>query len=134
MQLENFQPEAARLLGVSAVTLSRWECDKIYPTSKHHQTIISYLGYNPFVNVPHPQLEYLQCNESNGVANLSLSERIGLSIKQRRLERKLTGKECAKSIGVSPRTLRDWEAGKHSPIGYLRERVNAFVGYDPFKI
>src|SRR5437879_702492 len=32
LQLGIFQSEAAKRLGVSMVTLSRWECDKVYPT------------------------------------------------------------------------------------------------------
>jgi len=131
MQLEIFQPEAARMLGVSTVTLSRWECDKIFPTPEFHQPIITYLGQDPFVTAPHPQLKSIQSNETNGVAILSHAERIGLAIKQCRLERKLTRKQCAGSIGVDPRMLRDWENGKHSPIGHLRERVSEFLGYDP---
>ena len=33
LQLKLFQPEAARRLGVSMVSLSRWERDKVYPTA-----------------------------------------------------------------------------------------------------
>ncbi len=47
-QLKIYQPEAARRLGVTTVSLSRWECDKVFPTAPHHDQIISYLGYNPF--------------------------------------------------------------------------------------
>jgi DNA-binding transcriptional regulator YiaG len=48
LQLKIFQPEAARRLEVSTVSLSRWECDKIFPTVPHHAQIAQYLGYNPF--------------------------------------------------------------------------------------
>jgi len=30
------------------VTLSRWECDKVFPTAPHQPEIIMYLGYDPF--------------------------------------------------------------------------------------
>jgi hypothetical protein len=50
LQLKIYQPEAARRLGVSTVSLSRWECDKIFPTSPHHTQIVEYLDYNPFKN------------------------------------------------------------------------------------
>jgi DNA-binding transcriptional regulator YiaG len=50
LQLRIFQPEAARRLGVSTVSLSRWEYDKVYPTAQHHAQIAQYLGYNPFKN------------------------------------------------------------------------------------
>jgi DNA-binding XRE family transcriptional regulator len=48
LQLKTFQPEAARLLEVSTVSLSRWECDKVFPTAPHHAQIAHYLGHNPF--------------------------------------------------------------------------------------
>ncbi len=48
LQLRIFQPEAAGRLGVSTVPLSRWECDKVFPTVPHHERIAAYLGYNPF--------------------------------------------------------------------------------------
>ena len=131
LQLEIFQTEAARMLGISTVTLSRWECDKVYPTWDFHQPIITYLGHDPFVNAPHPELKSIQSNESNGVANLSQTESIGLAIKRCRLERKLTGNQRAQSIGVDAKTLRDWEQGKHRPMAQLRERIRNFIGSDP---
>jgi DNA-binding transcriptional regulator YiaG len=48
LQLRIFQPEAARRLGVTTVSLSRWECDKVFPTAPHHAQIVEYLGYNAF--------------------------------------------------------------------------------------
>jgi hypothetical protein len=30
------------------VSLSRWECDKVYPTTPHHTQIAAFLGYDPF--------------------------------------------------------------------------------------
>lgn len=48
LQLRIFQPEAARRLGVTTVSLSRWECDKVFPTAPHHAQIVQYLGYNVF--------------------------------------------------------------------------------------
>jgi DNA-binding XRE family transcriptional regulator len=50
LQLKIFQLEAARRLGVSTVSLSRWECDKVFPTAPHHAQIVEYLGFNPFNN------------------------------------------------------------------------------------
>jgi hypothetical protein len=49
-QLRLGQSEASYALGVSTVTLSRWECDKIYPTAPYHQRIVAYLGYDPFTS------------------------------------------------------------------------------------
>ena len=119
------------MLGVSLVTLSRWECDKIYPTPEFHPSITDYLGHNPFVTIPNPQLKNLQSNESIGVANLSQAAQLGIAIKRVRLEQKMTGKECAAMLCVDVKTLRNWENGKHSPIGHLRERVCSFLGYNP---
>ena len=48
LQLRIHQSEAALLLGVSTVTLSRWECDKVFPTTPHHAQTVDYLGYDPF--------------------------------------------------------------------------------------
>jgi DNA-binding transcriptional regulator YiaG len=48
LQLKIFQPEAARRLAVSTVSLSRWECDKVFPTAPHHPQIANYLGFDPF--------------------------------------------------------------------------------------
>jgi DNA-binding transcriptional regulator YiaG len=50
LQLKIFQAEAARRLAVSTVSLSRWECDKVYPTAQHNAQIVQYLGHNPFKN------------------------------------------------------------------------------------
>ena len=50
LQLKLFQPEAARRLGVSMVSLSRWECDKVFPTAPYHPQLVEYLGYDPFKN------------------------------------------------------------------------------------
>ena len=42
------QSEAARILGVSARTLSLWECDRLFPTAPYHVRIIAYMSYDPF--------------------------------------------------------------------------------------
>ena len=48
LQLSIFQPEAARQLRVSTVTLSRWEGDKLLPSAPYHARIVEYLGHDPF--------------------------------------------------------------------------------------
>ena len=52
LQLKIYQPEAARLLQVSTVTLSRWECDKVAPTPPYYRPIAAYLGFDPFTKPP----------------------------------------------------------------------------------
>ena len=42
------QSQASYSLGVSTVTLSRWECDKVFPTEPYHARIVEYLGCDPF--------------------------------------------------------------------------------------
>jgi DNA-binding XRE family transcriptional regulator len=42
------QSKAAQILGVSARTLSLWECDRLFPTAHYHARIVAYLGYDPF--------------------------------------------------------------------------------------
>ena len=39
------------MLGVSARTLSLWECDRLFPTVPYHAQIIKYLGYDPFLKL-----------------------------------------------------------------------------------
>jgi hypothetical protein len=48
LQVKIHQLQAARLLRVSLVSLSRWECDKVFPTAPHHARIAAYLGFDPF--------------------------------------------------------------------------------------
>ena len=68
LQLQIHQSEAAVRLKVSTVTLSRWECDKVYPTWEHQPRLIEYLGYDPFVSCG---LQDPYGNEPPGVAFLS---------------------------------------------------------------
>jgi len=42
------QSEAAQILGVSARSLSLWECDRLFPAAPYHARIIAYLSYDPF--------------------------------------------------------------------------------------
>ena len=43
----------------------------------------------------------------------------------------MTKEQCAKLLGVHPRTLRDWESGKHQPIGPAKVRLGSFLGAQP---
>src|SRR5678810_1239797 len=44
------QTQAALRLGVSAATLSHWECNRIIPTWPYHPVIVGFLGYDPFTD------------------------------------------------------------------------------------
>jgi transcriptional regulator with XRE-family HTH domain len=82
LQLQIRQSEAAARLKVSTITLSRWECDKVYPTWDHHPALIEYLGCDPFRSCV---LRDPYGNEFQGVASLS-SATLGNRIRARRLE------------------------------------------------
>jgi hypothetical protein len=68
LELGIFQSKASWILGVSTVTLSRWECDKVYPTWPKQPAVTAYLGFNSFTN---PALGSPKGNEPHGVAFLS---------------------------------------------------------------
>jgi transcriptional regulator with XRE-family HTH domain len=42
------QQQTATKLGVSARTLSLWECDRIVPALDYQPGLIAYLGFDPF--------------------------------------------------------------------------------------
>ena len=125
-ELKLHQRQAAQLLHVSMVTLSRWERDHTYPTWDYHAPIIEYLGYDAFKRTC---LKDPYCNEPHGVAFFADdgSGTIGQRIRQRRLELKLTVNECAEKLGVSARTLRDWESGLHRPLERFAEAIKTFL-------
>lgn len=123
LQLKIFQSEAARKLGVSLVTMSKWECDKIYPTWQYHSKIIEYLAFDPF---PSCGLRDPYGNEPSGVAILP-SESLGTRVRKRRLELKLTVTECAQKLGIDVKTLRDWEGRRRSPCSKHRARIQHLV-------
>ncbi len=127
LQLKILQYEAACRLKVSTVTLSRWECDKVYPTWPHQPAVVAYLCYDPFTN---PALGRPKGNETPVVAFLSSapSADIGQRIKKRRLELKKTRKQMAKGMGISVKTLWGWETKRHKPTGALRAHIVEFLG------
>ena len=124
LQLQLHQSEAAARLKVSTVTLSRWECDKVYPTWQHHPRLIEYLGYDPFPACG-PRDPY--SNETLGVASLS-SATLGEHIRMRRLEMKMTVKKCAQILKVDAKTMHGWEKHRHQPSASQKERIIVFLG------
>jgi transcriptional regulator with XRE-family HTH domain len=121
-QLKIRQSEAAGKLGVSTVTLSRWERDAVYPAWAQQRRVIEYLGYDPFV---HPELGRPKGNETQGVAILSPQAPVSFStaLRKHRLELRKSQKEFAKILGVDAKTLRHWEMGRHSPSPLMKEQV-----------
>ena len=69
LQLKIYQPEAARLLQVSTVTLSRWECDKVAPDTAALRADCRLPGLQ---SVHQKGLKTLKCNEPPFVAFLTL--------------------------------------------------------------
>jgi len=108
------QKETAAKLGVSARTLSLWECDRIWPAWAFRPRLITYLGFDPFTN---PALENPKGNETHGVAFLSLEgpESIGQKILQFRLKSRKTRLQLAAEWGISPKTLWGWETERWEP-------------------
>jgi transcriptional regulator with XRE-family HTH domain len=126
LELQIHQSEAAVRLKVSTVTLSRWECDKVYPTWEHHPRLIEYLGCDPFVS---SGLRDPYGNEPPGVAFLS-SATLGDRIRSHRLELKLTVKECTKKLNVDVKTLHGWEKQQHQPPPTVQKRIIEFLVND----
>jgi transcriptional regulator with XRE-family HTH domain len=128
--LQMRQSEAAQRLGVSQRTLSSWERDKIYPTWPLQPGIVAYLGYNPFTD---PALGRPGGNEPSGVDFLSSATpaNLGQKIARRRVQMRKNRKECAKELGVSVKTLLNWETNRRQPSALLRKRIAGFLGFDP---
>jgi len=123
LQLKIHQSEAAHRLGVSTVSLSRWERDHTYPTWDYHGVITDYLGYDAFGLCG---LRDPYSNETNGVASLS-NESLGQRLKSRRLTLKLTVKECAKKLNIDPKTVQGWESGSHQPLPKYETLISRFL-------
>jgi transcriptional regulator with XRE-family HTH domain len=119
------QREAAVKLGVSARTLSQWECDRIYPSWAFQPLLISYLGYDPFTN---PTLGNPKGNEPSCVAFFSTDAPVsnGQKIKQHRLKLKKSRKQFASELGVSQKTLWGWETNQWQPSPQCRKRMVGF--------
>ena len=111
LELRIHQSEAAQRMGVSTVTLSRWECDKVYPTWAQQTRVSAYLGYDPFID---PTLGRPKGNETIDVASLSSKGPItaGQQIIRYRLKQKKTRKQFAEELGVNVKTLLDWETDR----------------------
>lgn len=122
MELGIFQTEAARRLGVSTVTLSRWECDKVYPTWSQQPGVVAYLGHDPFIN---SALGSPKSNETHGVAFLTSETpaNIGQEIVHHCIKTRKTRKQFAKEIGISPKIIWGWETGRHHPSVALQRRI-----------
>ena len=127
MQLGQKQAATARILGISTASLSRWELDKGFPSWNYQPAVIDYLGYDPFKDFG---IQDPRGNETGFVAFLSAEgpTLIGLLLRRRRLELKLTVTACAQELGVDPKSVIGWEKGRHEPCRRTRERVEQLLG------
>jgi transcriptional regulator with XRE-family HTH domain len=120
------QREAAVKLGVSARTLSQWECDRKYPSWEFQPGLIAYLGYDPFTD---PTLGRPKGNETSCVAFFSSDAPItmGQKIKQHRLKLQKSRKQLALELGVSVKTLWGWETDRRIPTTKGQEQIAKFL-------
>ena len=119
------QSEAAEHLGVSCLTLSLWERDRVYPTWPYQPRLITYLGYDPFTD---PSLGRPKGNETPFVAffHSSLNTRLARELRERRIAMRKTRTQCAKEIGISYKTLVSLEMNRRQPTEATRQRIEAF--------
>ena len=108
------QREAAVKLGVSARTLSLWECDRIVPAWAFQPRLIAYLGYDPFTGLTPGKPK---SNEPSSVAFFSQDAPVsmGQRIIHHRLKMRKTRRQLASEWGVSVKTLWGWETNRWQP-------------------
>ncbi len=106
--------------------MSLWECDIKHPAWKHQARLIEYLGFDPFAN---PEFGRPLGNESSGVAisALEASQHIGDQIRLRRIQMRKTRYQLAPELGISVKTLWNWENRRKEPSPPLRKAVDKFL-------
>jgi DNA-binding XRE family transcriptional regulator len=116
------QREAAVKLGISTLTMSLWERDRVYPSWGFQPRLIAYLGYDPFTD---PALGSPKRNETSCVAFFSPDAPIsnGQKIKQHRLKMRKSRKQFAAELGISQKTLWGWESDRWQPSKLLKGRI-----------
>ncbi|MDR3411943.1 MAG: helix-turn-helix transcriptional regulator [Formivibrio sp.] len=119
------QKEIAAKLGVSARTLSLWECDRIVPAWTFQPSLIAYLGFDPFDGLTPGKPKG---NETPDVAFLSPNApaTIGQKITAFRLKSRKTRKQLAAEWGISVKTLWGWETDRRQPSAMCPERMGGF--------
>jgi transcriptional regulator with XRE-family HTH domain len=116
------QREAAVKLGVSARTMSLWECDRIYPSWAFQPRLIAYLGYDPLTEIGLPNAK---SNEPSCVAFLCPDAPVSLGQKIRhfRLKSRKTRKKFASELGINTKTLWGWETNRWQPSDLLKKEL-----------
>jgi transcriptional regulator with XRE-family HTH domain len=120
------QKEIAVKLGVSARTLSLWECDRIVPAWAYQPRLIAYLGHDPFTGLTPGKPK---SNETQCVAFLTPDAPVttGEKITQRRLNLKKTRRQLAAELGISVKTLWGWETDRWQPTTKGQELITKFL-------
>jgi transcriptional regulator with XRE-family HTH domain len=104
LELGLLQEEVARQTGVDETTICNWEGNKSSPFLRYIPAIIRFLGYNP-----------LPVGQSFQEKLVAFRQALGLS-----------QKEVARTLGVDPSTVRNWEAGRHRPTKRSCETIQEF--------
>jgi DNA-binding XRE family transcriptional regulator len=109
-------------LGVSARTLSLWECDRIVPAWAFQPRLIAYLGHDSFTGLTPGKPKN---NETSCVAFLAQDAPVttGEKIKQLRLKLRKTRLQLAAAWGISPKTLWGWETDRWQPSALCQKRL-----------
>ena len=116
------QKQIAVELGVSARTLSLWECDRIVPAWAFQPRLIAYLGHDSFTGLTPGKPKN---NETSCVAFLAQDAPVttGEKIKQLRLKLRKTRLQLAAAWGISPKTLWGWETDRWQPSALCQKRL-----------
>ena len=94
----------AATLGVTELTVTNWELNRVTPKITFLPRIIAFLGYTP------PPYEK---GSDNVVENM----------KRYRITHGLSQEKFSKLLGVDETTVAKWERGDHKPLKILREKV-----------
>jgi transcriptional regulator with XRE-family HTH domain len=126
LELKLHQSQVAQRLGISTVALSRWECDKVYPSWEQQPKVAEFLGFDPFAN---PALGRFRGNETYDVAVLTpeATLNIGQQIVKKAIELKKSRQQIGRELGINAKTIRNWELGRKKPSPALMARILKFL-------
>ncbi|MBI3365958.1 MAG: helix-turn-helix transcriptional regulator [Ignavibacteriae bacterium] len=105
LDLNLFQKDVAKLMGVTTSSVTNWEKNRVGPTLQMIPKIIQFLGYDP----------------------LPVGITFGEQIKQYRRKQGLSIKKLAKLLAIDPTTLARWERKQSEPLGKLKEQLRWFL-------
>jgi DNA-binding XRE family transcriptional regulator len=106
MEMKLFQKEVAVICGVTEDSITNWEKNRSIPQIKFFPSIISFLGYIPFV--------------------VDLTTFSGKLIAYRKTNG-LSQNQLGKLLGVDGATVCSWELGENQPHGTMILKLNAIL-------